>query len=207
MAGKRETKREDLKARLIEAARSRIIAEGLSNLRARDVAQDAGCALGGLYTVFEDLDDLVIHVNSTTLAMLKESLTLGEVADRSATERLRNLAVGYLKFAVAHRNLWKALFDHSFANGREAPRWHLEEHLFLMDVIAEPLAALRGDLAPEDRAIRARTLFGAVHGVISISLEARFIGLPVERLEREVDEFVQTIAAGMRTGHMSDKSS
>lgn len=47
-------------------------------------------------------------------------------------------------------------------------------------------------------AIRARTLFGAVHGVVSISLEGRFVGLPLERLAREVDELVQTIAAGRR---------
>ena len=196
MAGKREMKREDLKARLIEAARRRIEAEGLSNLRARDVALDAGCALGGLYTVFKDLDDLVIHVNSATLRMLEQTLVLGEVGDRSPTDRLRNLARGYLKFAVAHRNLWSALFDHVFADGRLAPQWHLDEHLALMEVIAEPVAGLQTGLSAEERSIRARTLFGAVHGVISISLAGRFVGLPLERLEREVDQFVLTIAAG-----------
>jgi hypothetical protein len=106
------------------------------------------------------------------------------------------LAQGYLKFAVANRNLWKALFDHYPPEGSSTPQWHLEEHMFLMGVIAEPLAELQPDMSAEDRAIRARTLFGAVHGVISISLEARFVGLPQERLERELDEFVLTIAAG-----------
>ncbi len=47
MAGRREEKREDLKARLIYAARNRIADHGLANLRARDITQDAGCALGG----------------------------------------------------------------------------------------------------------------------------------------------------------------
>ncbi|AGS20885.1 hypothetical protein REMIM1_CH01041 [Rhizobium etli bv. mimosae str. Mim1] len=42
----------------------------------------------------------------------------------------------------------------------------------------------------------ARTRFGMVHGVVSISLEGRFVDLPLERLAREVDELVQTIAAG-----------
>ena len=76
MAGKRELKREDLRARLIEAARNRIMADGLPALRARDVTQDAGCALGGLYTVFADLDDLVLHVNSLTLQAIEASLAL-----------------------------------------------------------------------------------------------------------------------------------
>lgn len=197
MAGKREQKREHLTARLIEAAKTRIVEEGLPNLRARDVAQDAGCALGGLYTVFEDLDDLVIHVNSTTLAALTKVLVTADGNNRSPTDQLRELARGYLGFAVTHRNLWKALFEHGSSNGRPAPQWHLEEHLALMDVIAEPLQKLQGSLSLEDRTIRARTLFGAVHGVVSVSLEGRFVGLPPERLEREVDEFVRTIAAGM----------
>lgn len=200
MAGKREQKREDLTARLIEAARARIAKEGVSNLRARDVAQDAGCALGGLYTVFEDLDDLVIHVNSKTLAMLTELLAQAEDNRPSPVDELRSLARGYLRFAVTHRNLWKALFEHGSVGGRQAPQWHLEEHLALMNVIAEPLETLQGSLSAEDRAIRARTLFGAVHGVVSVSLEGRFVGLPPERLEREVDEFVKTITAGMIRG-------
>jgi AcrR family transcriptional regulator len=196
MAGKREEKREDLRARLIDAARNRIAAEGLANLRARDVTQDAGCALGGLYTVFTDLAELVIHVNSATLKTLQDRLALAETRDGAPTDRLRGLAKGYLRFAIENRNLWKALFDHSLPEASPTPLWHLEEHLFLMNVIAEPLAELRPDMPAEDRAIRARTLFGAVHGVVSISLEGRFVGLPPERLEREVDELVLTIAVG-----------
>ncbi|MDO9416182.1 TetR/AcrR family transcriptional regulator [Pararhizobium sp.] len=196
MAGRREEKREDLRARLIEAARNRIAADGLANLRARDVTQDAGCALGGLYTAFADLDELVIHVNSGTLKVLEETLALSEVKDRSPTDRLRNLARGYLAFTATHRNLWKALFERALPEGRETPQWHLAEHLFLMDAIAEPLGELQPNLTPEERASRARTLFGAVHGVISISLEARFVGVPLERLEQELDDFVLTIAAG-----------
>jgi AcrR family transcriptional regulator len=198
MAGRREEKREDLRTRLIEAARNRIAADGLAGLRARDVTQDAGCALGGLYTVFADLDELIVHVNSGTLKVLEETLALAEVKDRSPTDRLRNLARGYLTFAVTHRHLWKALFEHHLPEGRESPRWHLEEHMFLMDVIAEPLGELQPGMSAEERASRARTLFGAVHGVISISLEARFVGLPMEQLERELDGFVLTIAAGSK---------
>src|SRR5690242_9833006 len=112
MVGKRELKREDLKARLIEAARRRIAENGLANLRARDVTQDAGCALGGLYTAFRDLDELVLHVNSETLAMLEQELVT-ELADQhDPGMQLRILAHGYMNFALGHRNLWTSLFEH-----------------------------------------------------------------------------------------------
>lgn len=196
MSEKRDAKREDLKSRLIEAAKTRIEAEGLASLRARDVTQDAGCALGGLYTVFSDLHELVIHVNSLTLKALEQSLGVSEVKDASPTDRLRNLARRYLDFALANRNLWKALFEHQLPDGQETPQWHLDEHLFLIGLIAEPLRELQPDMTDEERAIRARTLFGAVHGVISISLEGRFVGLPAGKLARELDDFVLTVAAG-----------
>ena len=196
MAGKREEKREDLRARLIDAARSRIMREGLANLRAREITQDAGCALGGLYTVFADLAELVIHVNSTTLKALEARLTLPETRDRTPTDRLRNLAQGYLGFAVENRNLWKALFEHYPPETSPTPQWHLDEHLFLLSLIAEPLSQLQPEMSIEDRAVRARTLFGAVHGIISITLEARFVGLPPERLGEELDAIIVMIAAG-----------
>ncbi|MGV3552998.1 TetR/AcrR family transcriptional regulator [Rhizobium sp.] len=196
MAGKREMKREDLKARLIEAARNRIAENGLASLRARDVTQDAGCALGGLYTAFSDLDDLVLHVNSETLGLLEHDLVTALAGEPDPGRQLRILAHGYMNFALGNRNLWASLFDHKLPEGVEAPKWHLDKHMFLIQFIARPLAVLNPDMAQEDLHIRALTLFSAVHGIISISLEARFVGLPRGRLESELDDFVGLLAAG-----------
>jgi len=40
------------------------------NYGARDIANDAKCALGSLYTAFHDIDELILHVNSMTLTAL-----------------------------------------------------------------------------------------------------------------------------------------
>lgn len=200
MAGKREMKREDLRARLIEAARRRIAENGLASLRARDVTQDAGCALGGLYTAFRDLDELVLHVNSATLGMLEGELVAELSGETDPAGQLRILAHGYLRFALANRNLWAALFEHRLPEGVEAPAWHLDKHMFLIQFIARPLAALNPNMSEEDLRIRALTLFSAVHGIISISLEGRFVGIPAGRLESELDDFVALLAAGAAAG-------
>lgn len=195
MVGKREMKRADLKGRLIEAARNRIAENGLASLRARDVTQDAGCALGGLYTVFRDLDELILRVNSGTLAMLEGDLVAELGGEADPARQLRILAHGYMKFALGHRNLWAALFEHRLPDGIKAPTWHLDKHMFLIQFITRALAALNPDMAEEDVRIRALTLFSAVHGIISISLEARFVGIPRGRLESELDDFVSLLAA------------
>ncbi len=202
MAGKREQKKEELKARLIEAARAHIAESGFKSLRARDVTQDAGCALGGLYTAFRDLDDLVLHVNSATLGLLEADLVTDLDGIEDPVRQLRILAQGYLRFALTHRNLWAALFEHRLPEGVEAPGWHLDKHMFLIQFIARPLARLNPDMGEEDLRIRALTLFSAVHGIISISLEARFVGLPRGRLESELDDFVGLLAAGAQSSRI-----
>ena len=198
MGGKREEKREGLKAALIGAAQARIREHGLAGLRARDVTADAGAALGSLYNAFQDLDELVLHVNSITLGELGAVLADAAASAARPEERLRALARGYLHFALENRALWAALFEHRMPEGRVVPDWHLAEHAVLFRHIVEPLAMLEPDLSEEQLVLRARTAFAAVHGIVAISIEERFIGLPKDQLEAELDRFTALLAAGVR---------
>src|ERR1700730_18090468 len=69
-------RRESLKESLIAAAERTIVSQGLRSLRARTLADEVGCALGAIYNVFADLDDLVLAVNSRTLAALERELVV-----------------------------------------------------------------------------------------------------------------------------------
>lgn len=77
LANNREAKRDALRTRLIEVAESELSEHGLQGLKARNVTTKAACALGGLYNVVTDLDELVILVNSRTLARLGDQLRGG----------------------------------------------------------------------------------------------------------------------------------
>ena len=194
MAEKRHTKKDDLKARLIAAGTDLIREQGLKGLRARDIAERAGAALGGLYTVFDDLDALILNVNSGTLKRLELALNAAIPPSASIEDTFLQLSLAYLRFALAERNLWSALFEHRMPEGVPVPDWHLAEHAFLIGLIATPLSQHMPNASPEDVAIRARTLFSAVHGVIAISLEGRFVGITRERLEREVTTLAGLLA-------------
>jgi AcrR family transcriptional regulator len=198
MSAKRVEKREDLRARLIEAATARIIAGGLTSLRARDVTSDAGCALGALYNVFADLDDLVMHVNSATLKQLDTAIGVAISGVDDPGEVLKVLALGYLAFARENRALWRALFEHHLPDDAEQPHWQLAEHEALIEHIVEPLAKLQPALNDKELRIRSRSLFAAVHGIISISLEGRFVGIAETALATELSRFVEIMIAGLR---------
>jgi AcrR family transcriptional regulator len=198
MAGKRAEKREDLKARLIAAARRRIEATGLASLRARDVTADAGCALGALYTVFDDLDALILEVGSMTLNDLEISVHEKMAAVAESGARMQMLGAAYLAFARDHPRLWRALFEHQWPEGRALPDWFMERQIALLRLIAEPLGELQPNLPPQELMVRARTLFASVHGIVSISLENRFVGIPTETLDQELHRFIGLLLAGIR---------
>ncbi len=193
----REQQRDDLRNRLIAAAEHQLADGGLAGLKAREVTAEAGCALGGLYNAFDDLDRLILHVNLRTLARLgqalRDAVPMGAAADR----KMLALAQAYVTFALGNRKLWAALFDHRLPEGVETPDWYLAAHSVLIAEIAPPLAALRPDLSTEDLMLRSKTLFAAVHGVVQLSLQGRFIGAPLERIESEVAALVTAMTRGL----------
>lgn len=196
MPGKREAKKEDLRARLVESARALIHEQGLTNLRARDIAARAGCALGALYTVFADIDELILKVNSQTLHGMQQALSQEASRLDEGWHIFRKLSLAYLSYARDNQNLWSALFEHRMPDSTPVPDWHLGEHEFLIGFIAQPLADAMPEASVADISVRARTFFAAIHGVIALSLENRFIGLANEKLEAEVAMLADLLAQG-----------
>lgn len=197
MTGKREAKKEELRERLINAASLLIEEHGVRGLRARDIAEKAGCALGGLYTVFSDLDMLILNVHSRTLLRMEDELRQAAPLEAGPREAFRQLALAYLRFAQQNRKLWTALFEHSLPDGAATPQWHIEQQAFLIELIARPLSQAMPDATAETIAARARTLFAAVHGVVWISLEDRFTGIASGKLEQEVGTLADILAEGI----------
>jgi len=194
------SKREILKKKILIAAEKRIEMQGLAALRARDVTKDAGCALGSLYSAFDDLDLLVLAVNSRTIARLHLSLKAASASQEGPKDKLLSLALAYLDFGTGNPNLWAALFDHRMQTGVPVPQWHLEEHVALVAEIVRPLSELCPDLDDHTLASQARTVFSAVHGIVKLSLEGRFVALDPDEVQVELSKFVSQYLQGFQSG-------
>lgn len=194
---KTSARRADLRARLVAAGRAAVAEGGLQNLKARDLAAAAGCAVGAIYNVFDDLDDLILCIGADTLAQLEQGLAAPPGPAPEPAEELLRLACGYLSFARANKALWRALFEHRLAGGRAAPAWYLEDQSRLFTLVEAPLARLLPDEPASSRALLARTLFSAVHGVVSLGLEEKLAPMPEAILEAELERLVRAFAAGL----------
>ncbi len=191
MAGMTKTaeKRQGQLEALIAAAEDRIARDGLASLKARDLAADIGVALGGLYNIVADMDALMLSVSSRTLARLGEAAQVATGAMPMTTrdeaiERLVMVAQTYLTFARENLNLWRMVFELRLAN--PLPEWAAQDQLRLFRHIAEPLHVIFPGLDSLGLTVRARTLFAAVHGIITIGLEERLIAVPGRKLSDEI---------------------
>jgi AcrR family transcriptional regulator len=207
IAEKSETKagarRRQLREQLIEAAERTIAGGGLRGLKARELAEEVGCAVGAIYNVVADLDDLIYAVNARTLAMLETALTEAGAAGAAeggidgALDRLVRLALAYMEFAAAHTPRWRAMFDHQPPPGREIPDWYLVDQMRLFGYVEEPLKVLRPDDAPPRRALIARSLVSAVHGIVVLGLEEKLQLIPRPVLREQVALLAGAMGRGL----------
>jgi AcrR family transcriptional regulator len=206
MAAKTAERRQELRDALIAAAERAIAAGGLDALRARELAEEVGCAVGAIYNVFPNLDALVFEVNARTLRAFeaflgKAQATPPRPGENPAVAELVHLALVYLDFAVAHRPRWRALFEHRMAAGSEMPAWYVSEQARLFALVEGPLGQLRPDLAGDRLMLFARTMFSGVHGIVSLGLDAKLAALPVAVLQEEVRKFVRVLGLGLIADH------
>jgi AcrR family transcriptional regulator len=198
-------RKQNLKMALIAAAERAVATRGLAGLKARSLAAEVGCAVGAIYNVVADLDDLALAVNSRTHAALEEVLTAAAGVDPAkpavgaerAVARLIRMAVAYLDFAATNRMRWRALFEHRLPAGKPMPEWYLGEQIRLFAYIEQPLRDLQAGLPADQLAMLARSLFSAVHGIVTLGLEEKLGVVSLEELRNQTTLIVSAIVMGL----------
>ena len=195
MATPTQTRRNELREALINIAEKRIAAEGLAGLRARDLATEAGCALGAIYTVFPDMTALTLAVNARTFADLGQDVAEALVdAPADPTAQMVTMGLAYHRFAAANRHRWRALFDLPLPPGAKPPDWYLADMGRLFAYIADPVAQVFPDMPQHDQALFTRALFSSVHGIIWLTLDDTSAEVPKAETDRMITLVLQQVS-------------
>jgi AcrR family transcriptional regulator len=190
---------QELHDRLLAAAEAAIAATGLASLRARSLADSVGCSVGAIYGVFPDLDALVLAVNGRTLDAIDAAMRAAAPGGEPVTH-LTRLAEAYLDYAAAHRERWSALFQHALPAGRALPAWFAERQAAAFSRIEGPLKTLVPGLDHAARALLARSLFSAVHGMVALGLDEKVAAMPVPALRAQLRLVVEAVCRGLAPG-------
>lgn len=195
MTTKGQARRVQLREALIEAAEKRIAENGLSELRARDLSKDAGCSVGAIYNVFEDLQSLIMEVNGRTFRDLGRAVSQSFDGSEAPVDRLIVMSHAYLHFAAANTNRWRALFDLRMADDDAVPDWYRDALGTLFALISDPVSQVFPDMEEGDLDLMTRALFSSVHGIVLLGLENRISGVPPAKIERMISQVLTQIGS------------
>ncbi|UPK22770.1 TetR/AcrR family transcriptional regulator [Bradyrhizobium sp. 131] len=191
----RDRKKSRRRQQIVEIARSIIAAKGLKSLKVRDVADAAGCSVGSVYNEFGDFDGVILTVNRETVKEL--TVRLGQVPAEDPVRQFYGLAATYLEFFAEHANLLRSLFEHRMEDDRPYPDDILQMVMDAFALMHPPLVRLLPNADDVQIALLSRTLFSAVHGIISLGLEQRMVAVPPQMLRQQVDQFLDAHLAGL----------
>ena len=170
MARRSDHSHDEIRNMILNAAETIVMEHGLKGLSTRKVTRDIGYTVGTLYLVFENLDDLVTHINARTLNRLYQLLTDKDTENLTEKERLHRLGQIYVNFAYADPHCWALIYEDRHSIGRPIPDWYKKNILQMFSVIEEvmkPLAPSRTDGEIEQTA---SALWAGIHGICMLGI-------------------------------------
>jgi len=183
---------EEIREMALAAAKRIVAKQGYGALSTRKVAADIGYAVGSLYLVFKNLDDLILHVNGSTLDDLHNALEATAVRCRDPETCLLALAREYIQFAFTNRALWSLVFEHPAPQRR--PTWYQDKVARMFEMVEGRLRGIAPERAPKDLKLAAHALWSGVHGVSVLGL--------ADRLDESGRAAAEKLAASLVTNYL-----
>ena len=178
MAARRQEHSSAQLTAMVAAAAERIGAsEGLKGITVRRLATAVGYAPNSLYHAIGDINAVILRLNARTLDRLHRSLKRRLKEGPSSEKAVMAVVEGYMAFVRAHHRLWSILTEYDFGERRPFPDWYEAALGRIFDLVDAVLAPFIAD--PADRRRSVAVLWGALHGIASLSLSGR-LGLVTE---------------------------
>ena len=188
---------DDLRLRAVAAARAAVGEGGLPALNARRIAAEIGCAVGSLYNLFLDLDDLILHVSATVLDDLGAEL-FGPALPQGPEAALVEVARRYIRFARSRGPLWAMVFEHRPLHGRPTPEWQSARVASLKQRVNSLAAPLFSGCEAADADATIDVLWASVHGIAALSQQDKLSMVTAEDAEGLAERLVLGMLAGTR---------
>ena len=169
---RREREREEVRRKILDAARDLFATEGYASVTMRKIAEAIEYSPTAIYGHFEDKDDLVHALCHEDFARLLAVFDSQEVPP-DPLDRIRMLGHGYALFARQNPNHYRFMFM------TPAKFEHLKElsdpgqQSFQRLLAAVEAARAKGLLRPVDPMIISQVLWASLHGAVSLLVTYR----------------------------------
>lgn len=198
MARRSDHSRQELYEMVMDTARTIVEQDGLRNLTARNIAAAIGYSPGTLYNLFENLDELIIHLNATTLDALYDAISSAKRTGEPEKDLKAMLRI-YLAFLEENTALWTAIFEFRSPGEDHLPDWYREKVGKLMTSVEEAIAPLFADGESAARQQAAGILWSSLHGVCTLAKDGRLCLISDQSKPQMAESLIVNFLAGLRS--------
>jgi AcrR family transcriptional regulator len=173
---RRDQQRDELRAKILDAARELFVAEGIEKVSMRKIADRIGYSATTLYHHFPDKDAMLMAICDADFLALRGGFEkIARIAD--PLERLRSLGLAYVEFALKHPSHYRLMFMTPHVHPRTPEIENLRKgnpdqdaYAFLRETVAAVLEAglFRDEYRDPD--LVAQVIWSGVHGVVALHM-------------------------------------
>jgi AcrR family transcriptional regulator len=175
-ATRRKQQQEDLRAKILDAARELFVNEGVEAVSMRKVADKIGYSATTLYNYFDDKEALLYALCDADFGTLQELFKkIGKIAD--PIQRLRKLGETYITFALRYPSHYRLMFMTPRVHRRDDDCFEIERgnpdqdsYAFVRATVVEAVAAGYFRNEYQDPDLVSQVIWSGVHGVASLHL-------------------------------------
>lgn len=171
---RREREREEIRTRILDAARELFASEGVESVTMRRIADRIEYSPTAIYFHFRDKEALLAELCDTDFrAIAQQFVSIATIAD--PIERLRATGHAYVDFGINNPNHYRVMFmtpKPPVSDETTLRKGNPEEdsYAFLHSTVAQALAEgrLRADATNVD--LLSQVIWSGVHGVVSLEI-------------------------------------
>jgi len=194
--------RDEMREKLILATIDRLDASGISGVHARDLASEIGCAVGTIYNLVGDLDNLILLACARTLEEHQVYVTnyFSEEKAKGATnlQLLEALGASYVDFSSLHRLRWQAVFEVRYEEDSDFHKTYATGQRQLLSLIVDVLKDINSDVDEKELADIGRALWASVHGITMLAVSNPRGALSREKILIQCNRIIHPVIENLK---------
>jgi AcrR family transcriptional regulator len=177
IAKRKERQKEELRGKILEAAKALFIERGFEETSIRNIAEKIEYSPTTIYLYFKDKDDIFYALHQEGFVLLNQYLrALQNVQD--PFERLKAICKAYISFALENREFYDLMFIsrspmNALTKDKDDEKWVEGNKAFgaLTGTVTECIQ--RDYFTGMDPEVLSFTLWSMVHGICSLEIRGR----------------------------------
>ncbi len=160
--------KEELQQLTIEATLALVKEQGVAQVTVRQIAEAVGYTPGMLYSIFDNLQAIFLHVNVASLKGLYAACVKAQKSSKQPEAAITAMGMAYLKFAEKNTHQFELLFQ-PVPPDVSRPLELGVRIRSLFELVELELKALDPNATDAAVALGARTLWSGVHGAAALN--------------------------------------